>query len=218
MTMKTVFAMVILVAAVLLGSQSGQGQEQTIEERRTAVFAGGCFWCTEADFEKVPGVIEVVSGYTGGQLPDPTYEQVSAGGTGHVEAIEVTYDPARVSYGQLLTWFWRHIDPTDAGGQFVDRGAQYRSLIFYADHEQRRLAEASRQQLAASGRFDKPVVTEILPLPTFYPAEEYHQDYYAKNPIRYHWYRFNSGRDQFLKKVWGEQTPEAIPDAAKQKK
>jgi peptide methionine sulfoxide reductase msrA/msrB len=220
--MKTAFTVLVLFAGtVLFGCQQGRGMDESATrnanpsgETRTAVFAGGCFWCTEADFEKVPGVIEAVSGYTGGLVPNPTYEQVSAGGTGHVEAVEVTYDPATVSYGQLLTWFWRHIDPTDAGGQFVDRGAHYRSAIFYADEEQRRLAEASKEQLAASGRFETPVVTEILPLDTFYRAEEYHQDYYKKNPVRYRFYRFNSGRDQFLEKIWGKQSPEAIPEAA----
>lgn len=172
---------------------------------RTAVFAGGCFWCTESDFEKVPGVLEVVSGYTGGHVAHPTYEEVSAGGTGHVEAVKVLYDPARVTYAQLLDWFWRHVDPTDARGQFVDRGSQYRSVIFYADKEQRRLAEASKEKLAASGRFDKPIVTQILPLGPFYPAEAYHQDYYRKNPLRYHYYRWGSGRDQFLERVWGKE-------------
>jgi peptide methionine sulfoxide reductase msrA/msrB len=220
--MKTALTVLVLFAGtVLFGCQQGRGMDEPATrnanpsgETRTAVFAGGCFWCTEADFEKVPGVIEAVSGYTGGLVPNPTYEQVSAGGTGHVEAVEVTYDPATVSYGQLLSWFWRHIDPTDADGQFVDRGAHYRSAIFYADEEQRRLAEASKEQLAASGRFETPLVTEILPLDTFYRAEEYHQDYYKKNPVRYRFYRFNSGRDQFLEKIWGKQSPEAIPEAA----
>jgi peptide methionine sulfoxide reductase msrA/msrB len=220
--MKTALTVLVLFAGtVLFGCQQGRGMDEPATrnanpsgETRTAVFAGGCFWCTEADFEKVPGVIEAVSGYTGGHVPNPSYEQVSAGGTGHVEAVEVTYDPATVGYGQLLSWFWRHIDPTDADGQFVDRGAHYRSAIFYADEEQRRLAEASKEQLAASGRFETPLVTEILPLDTFYRAEEYHQDYYKKNPVRYRFYRFNSGRDQFLEKIWGKQSPEAIPEAA----
>jgi peptide methionine sulfoxide reductase msrA/msrB len=170
---------------------------------RFAVFAGGCFWCTEADFEKVAGVKDAVSGYTGGHTADPTYEQVSRGGTGHLEAVQVIYDPKSVTYEELLTVFWRHIDPTDAGGQFVDRGSQYRSAIFYADQEQRRLAEASKKRLAADGPFKKPIATEILPLETFYPAEDYHQDYYRKNPIRYQWYRSGSGRDRFLEKTWG---------------
>ena len=169
----------------------------------TAVFAGGCFWCTESDFEKLPGVVEVISGYAGGQEPDPTYEQVSAGITGHLESVQVRYDPGRISYEQLLDWFWRHIDPTDGGGQFVDRGGQYRSAIFYADDNQRKLAEESKRRLADSGVFAGPIVTEILPLTAFYPAEEYHQDYYKNNPIRYNFYRHNSGRDRFLKKTWG---------------
>ncbi|WP_394700309.1 peptide-methionine (R)-S-oxide reductase MsrB [uncultured Desulfosarcina sp.] len=174
------------------------------EQPRSAVFAGGCFWCTESDFEKLDGVIAVVSGYTGGQVTDPSYKQVSAGGTGHVEAIKVTYDPDRISYEALLDYFWRHVDPTDAGGQFVDRGSQYRSVIFYANEAERNAAEASKKALAASGQFDRPIVTDILPLGTFYEAEDYHQDYYKKNPLRYKWYRSGSGRDRFLEKSWTE--------------
>jgi peptide methionine sulfoxide reductase msrA/msrB len=181
------------------------------QKTQTAVFAGGCFWCTESDFEKVDGVIEVISGYTGGRTANPTYEQVSAGGTGHVEAVKVVYDPGKLTYAQLLQVFWRHVDPTDAGGQFVDRGSQYRSVIFYANDQERKLAEASKQSLAASGRFSKPIATEILPLGEFYPAEEYHQDYYKKNPIRYRYYRFASGRDQFLEKTWAGDKPEMNP-------
>jgi peptide methionine sulfoxide reductase msrA/msrB len=176
-------------------------QENT-HKTETAVFAGGCFWCTESDFEHAPGVIEVISGYTGGHTKNPTYEEVSAGGTGHVESIKVIYDPTRTSYAALLDYFWHHVDPTDAGGQFVDRGSQYRSVIFYANEEQKRLAEASKERLAAGGPFHKPIVTQILPLKTFYPAEDYHQDYYKKNPLRYRWYRYHSGRDQFLEKTW----------------
>ena len=179
--------------------------ETTIEEMnlRKATFAGGCFWCTEADFEKVPGVVKAVSGYTGGKKENPTYEEVSAGTTGHVEAFQVYYDPAKVTYEELLDYFWRHIDPTDPGGQSVDRGSQYRSVIFYHDEEQKRIAEKSREALDKSGKFNKPIVTEIVKLTTFYEAEEYHQDYYKKNPLRYKFYRYNSGRDRFLKKVWG---------------
>ncbi len=169
-----------------------------------AVFAGGCFWCTQADFEKVDGVVKVVAGYTGGRKENPTYEEVSSGRTGHVEAVEVFYDPKRVSYKELLDFFWRHVDPTDSGGQFVDRGSQYKSVIFYNDQEQKRLAEESKRELERSGRFDRPVVTEIVKASTFYPAEEYHQDYYEKNPRRYKFYRFHSGRDQFLEKIWGD--------------
>jgi len=180
-----------------------------------AVFAGGCFWCTESDFEKVDGVIEAVSGYTGGHIKNPSYYQVSAGGTGHLESVKVIYDPSKVSYEQLLNYFWRHVDPTDPGGQFVDRGSQYRSAIFYANETQKRLAEKSKQQLEASGKFNKPIVTEILPLGEFYPAEDYHQDYYKKNPIRYQYYRYGSGRDQFLKKTWADMKTDTKKDAMK---
>jgi peptide methionine sulfoxide reductase msrA/msrB len=212
--MKTLITAVILVVAVLFGyyqvggmDQKMQKPEKTSEDpknTRTAFFAGGCFWCTEADFEKVEGVIEAVSGYTGGSMADPTYEQVSAGGTGHIESVKVVYDPAKVSYEALLEAFWKSIDPTDAEGQFVDRGSQYRSAIFYADETQKRLAEESKKKLEDSGRFDKPIATEILPLGDFYLAEAYHQDYYKKNPIRYRFYRSGSGRDQFLKAAWAD--------------
>jgi peptide methionine sulfoxide reductase msrA/msrB len=179
-------------------------------DMKTAVFAGGCFWCTEADFEKVEGVVDAVSGYTGGRVENPTYNQVSAGTTGHVEAVKVIYDPSRVNYEQLLWVFWRTMDPTDAGGQFVDRGAQYAGAVFYANEEQKELAEASRQRLAENGPFDSPIVTEIRPLGEFYAAEEYHQNYYKKRSIRYHWYRSGSGRDQFLEKHWNASAEEMI--------
>ncbi|ORJ53684.1 methionine sulfoxide reductase [Geothermobacter hydrogeniphilus] len=206
---KLILAIVILLAAMFdLGMSMDQGMDKSGDAAmaaRTAVFAGGCFWCTESDFEKVLGVSEVISGYTGGKEINPTYAQVSGHATGHVEAVKVTYDPAKVSYGQLVEWFWRHVDPTDNGGQFVDRGSQYRSVIFFADSEQRRIAEASKRRLAASGRFAAPIVTEILPLGPFYPAEDYHQDYHRKNPLRYGWYRSGSGRDQFLEKTWSDE-------------
>ena len=172
---------------------------------RIATFAGGCFWCVEAAFEKVPGVVKVVSGYTGGQKENPTYEEVSSGASGHVEAVQVYYDPSRITYEELLEVFWRHIDPTDGGGQFVDRGLQYRSVIFYHDEEQRRLVEKTREALSRSGKFKKPVATEIVKFTRFYEAEDYHQDYYKKNPLRYTYYRHGSGRDQFLQKVWGKE-------------
>lgn len=176
---------------------------------KEATFAGGCFWCIEADFQKVPGVVEVTSGYTGGERENPTYQEVTTGRTGHVEAVRVLFDPQKVSYEQLLQVFWRHVDPTDAHGQFVDRGSQYATAIFYHDEEQRRLAEASRDELDRSGRFPKPVVTPIAPASPFYPAEDYHQDYFRKNPIRYNLYRMNSGRDQFLAQAWkGAPAPE----------
>lgn len=169
-----------------------------------AIFAGGCFWCMEPPFDHLPGVISTTSGYTGGSKANPSYEEVSAGGSGHTEAVEIVFDPQRVSYQKLLEVFWRNIDPTDAGGQFVDRGSQYRSGIFYRDEMQRQQAEDSKAALIKSGRFARPIVTEIVPATTFYPAEEYHQDYYRKNPLRYKYYRFNSGRDQFLDQVWGK--------------
>ncbi|MFP4531943.1 MAG: peptide-methionine (R)-S-oxide reductase MsrB [Desulfobacterales bacterium] len=184
-----------------VGSRSHK-TEKLPENFETATFAGGCFWCMEAPFEKIDGVYKVVSGYTGGQTADPTYEEVAAGRTGHAEAIQVSYDPEKVSYEQLLDVFWRQIDPTDAGGSFVDRGTQYRSAIFYHNAAQKKAAEASRKALSASGRFEKPLVTEIVPLNKFYPAEDYHQDYYKTHPIRYKFYRHGSGRDQFLEKVW----------------
>jgi peptide methionine sulfoxide reductase msrA/msrB len=169
-----------------------------------ATFAGGCFWCMVHPFDQLPGVKEVLSGYTGGHTVNPTYEENSSGTTGHAEAIQITYDPMKITYTDLLEVFWRQIDPTDAGGQFVDRGNQYRSAIFYHNDEQKRLAEESRDRLAKSGRFKKPIVTEIVKAGPFYKAEEYHQYYYKKNPIRYKYYRFNSGRDKFLDEVWGK--------------
>jgi len=174
----------------------------------TATFAGGCFWCMEPPFEKLEGVSEVVSGYAGGEEKNPTYAQVSSGATGHAEAIQVHYDPTRVTYGELLDIFWRQIDPTDPGGQFVDRGAQYRTAIFYHDEEQRQRAEASKASLESTGRHGKPIVTEIVPFTTFHPGEEYHQDYYKKSSFRYKFYRYGSGRDQYLEKVWAaEENP-----------
>jgi peptide methionine sulfoxide reductase msrA/msrB len=209
-----------LGAVPLRGSGFAQDQpERSVEiDARTVnqdvgTFAGGCFWCVEADFEKVPGVIRVISGHTGGNKENPTYEEVSAGGTGHLEAVQVVYDPDKVSYGELLSFFWRHIDPTDPGGQFVDRGAQYRSAIFYHNEEQRRQAEESRRLLGESGRFSKPVVTEILPFTRFYMAEVYHQDFYKSNRLKYSYYRWRSGRDQFLEKVWGKDQKTALREA-----
>jgi methionine-S-sulfoxide reductase len=169
-----------------------------------AIFAGGCFWCMEAPFEKLPGVISVVSGYTGGVKENPTYEEVSSGETGHTEAVEIEYHPEKISYEKLLEVFWMNIDPTAVDRQFVDVGHQYRAAVFYLDDEQKRLAEESRAKLQKSGRFNKPIVTEILQASVFYPAEGYHQDYYKNNPIRYKYYRHGSGRDQFLDSVWGK--------------
>lgn len=169
-----------------------------------ATFAGGCFWCVEEAFEKVDGVVSAVSGYIGGRSQNPTYEQVSAGGTGHAEAVEVTYDPSKVTYEQLLGVFWRNIDPLVADRQFCDVGAQYRSAIFYHDAAQQRGAEASKRAIVESKRFDQPIATEIVAAGRFYPAEEYHQAYYHKNPVRYKFYKWNCGRAQRLEQLWGK--------------
>lgn len=169
-----------------------------------ATFAGGCFWCVESGYEKIPGVVEAVSGYAGGDEPNPTYGQVSSGSTGHTEAVQVYYDPEKITYEGLLQGLWRMMDPTDAKGQFVDRGEQYRPAIFYQNDEQKRLAQAAKKELNAKGIYDNPVVIEISPLKIFYAAEKYHQDYYKKNPIRYKFYTFNSGRYQFIEDVYGD--------------
>ena len=169
-----------------------------------ATFAGGCFWCMEHPFDQIPGVVSVTSGYTGGQKKDPAYKEVSAGGTGHAESIQVVYDPSKVNYGKLLEVFWHNIDPTTKDRQFCDSGHQYRSAIFYHNEEQRRLAVQSKETLEKNKPFKEPVVTEIVQATEFYPAEEYHQHYYKKNPIRYNFYRFDCGRDKRLKELWGE--------------
>jgi peptide methionine sulfoxide reductase msrA/msrB len=205
--------MVLIIAAFAVGFQSSnknrteaQVQKSDLNKMdgnlRLATFAGGCFWCVEADFEKVDGVIEAISGYTGGHTENPTYKAVSAGVTGHTEAVQVYYDPEKVSYAELLDVFWRQVNPTDSAGQFVDRGSQYRTGIFYHDDDQKRLALESKMMLEKSARFEKPIVTEITKLSQFYRAEDYHQDYYKRHKLRYKFYRSNSGRDQFLKKVW----------------
>lgn len=179
--------------------QSNLNAETKFEK---AIFAGGCFWCMEAPFEKLEGVIEVISGYTGGHKKNPIYEEVSSGKTSHLEAIQLTYDPSKITYQKLLDIFWRQVDPTDPKGQFVDRGSQYRTAIFYYTQEQKRTAEKSKQELDNSGVFKKPIVTEIIEASTFYPAEEYHQDYHKKSSIKYKLYRYGSGRDQYLKRIW----------------
>lgn len=173
-------------------------------DQAVAVFAGGCFWCTESDFDKMPGVLSTTSGYTGGTVVNPTYEQVSAGTTGHIEAVLVSYDPSVTSYAKLLEAFWPTIDPLTPNAQFCDQGEQYRSAIFYSTPEEKAAAEASRDALQASGRLKQPIVTEILPGATFYPAEDYHQDYYLKNPLRYAYYRGGCGRDARLEQLWGK--------------
>jgi methionine-S-sulfoxide reductase len=175
----------------------------TTEQREKATFAGGCFWCMEPPFAKLDGVISVIPGYTGGEKANPTYEEVCSGRTGHAEAVEIVYAPAKIDYAELLEVFWQNIDPTDGGGQFADRGSQYRTAIFFHDAGQERLARESKAKLQDTGKFTSPIRTEIVPVQTFYPAEEYHHDYYRKNPVRYEAYRYGSGRGRFLKEVWG---------------
>ncbi|MGG3989198.1 peptide-methionine (S)-S-oxide reductase MsrA [Bacillus smithii] len=169
-----------------------------------ATFAGGCFWCMVKPFDQLPGIEKIVSGYTGGHKPNPTYEEVCSGTTGHREAVEITYDPELFPYEKLLDIFWMQIDPTDDGGQFYDRGSSYKTAIFYHNEEQRKLAEQSKRKLEESGKFSQPIVTEILPAKPFYPAEDYHQDFYKKFPLRYNAYVIGSGREQFIKNHWGD--------------
>ena len=197
--MHRLFAMLFLAAAVL-GDVSAQTPPAATAK---ATFAGGCFWCMEPPFDKLDGVISTTSGYTGGAKVNPTYQEVSAGATGHAEAVQVEYDPKKVSYEKLLDVFWHNVDPTQKDGQFCDHGSQYRTGIFVHDADQKRLAEASKAALDKSKPFKGAIVTEIVPATTFYAAEEYHQDYYIKNPIRYKYYRSGCGRDARLKEVWG---------------
>jgi len=191
----------VFVALMLICSQAAIAQAESVETQ-TAIFAGGCFWCIESDFEKLPGVLSAESGYTGGHVANPEYEQVSGGKTGHIESVRVTYDAAIISYPALLDYFWHHIDPTVQNQQFCDKGNQYRSAIFYADDEQRKVIEKSKTDILQSGAITN-IYTDILPENTFYVAEDYHQDYYRKNPLRYNYYRDRCGRDERLKEIWG---------------
>lgn len=200
----TAFWRWILMLAVFAAVSPVMAQTAAPAKTATAIFAGGCFWCVEEAFEKVPGVVAAVSGYTGGTVPSPTYQQVSSHKTGHAESVRVTYDPAKVSYKQLLDWFWHNIDPTQMEGQFCDHGSPYRTAIFYTDEEQKRIAEESRKALEASGVLKAPIVTEITAAGPFYEAEDYHQDYYKKNPHRYQYYKFGCGRAQRLEQIWGK--------------
>ena len=198
--MRNFYSVPLSLAALLLSLGSYAGQDDSA----VAVFAGGCFWCTEADFDKLPGVLETTSGYIGGSIENPTYEEVSSGRSGHIEAVQVRFDPRQTSYAKLLEAFWPTIDPVNGNGQFCDNGPQYRSAIFYLDAEQQRLAEASKTALAASGRLQQPIATVIQAATTFYAAEDYHQDYHTKNPLRYSYYRHGCGRDQRLQALWGK--------------
>ncbi len=206
----------VIVAALLLfacqsseqiGQNTGSAQASPVDTKNlaTATFAGGCFWCMEPPFEKLAGVVSVTSGYTGGRESNPTYEEVSAGVTGHAESVQIVYDSTQISYAQLLQVFWRNIDPLAVNRQFCDGGSQYRSAISYHNDEQRRLAEESQQKLEQIKKFDRPIATEIVAATVFYPAEEYHQDFYKKNPLRYKTYRAGCGRDRRLEELWGEE-------------
>lgn len=215
--MRKYFVHIILNLSVILCSACGASEQNgqnaaaaktsAVDPKNlaTATFAGGCFWCMESPFEKLAGVVSVTSGYTGGYKLDPTYEEVSAGETGHAESVQIIYDSTQVSYSQLLYVFWRNIDPLSANRQFCDSGSQYRSAIFYHNAEQQRLAEESKMKLEQTRKFDRPIVTQIVAASTFYPAEDYHQDFYKKNPLHYKTYRAGCGRDRRLKELWGEE-------------
>jgi len=201
---RLLLSMAFIFAAVGLAAAQGAqlGAPQAAPGQAVATFAGGCFWCTESDFDKVKGVISTTSGYTGGKVANPGYERVSAGGTGHTEAVEVIYDPSKVSYEKLLTYYWRTVDPTVKNAQFCDHGEQYRTAIFVRNDEERKLAEASKKKVEAE--LKQPVYTQIVQAGPFYAAEEYHQDFYKKNPTKYKFYRWNCGRDQRLEQLWGK--------------
>lgn len=194
---------ILYLSMVVAGVPVSGGQAADPSALTKAFFAGGCFWCMEEVFEKVPGVISVTSGYMGGRVENPSYEQVSGGGTGHAEAVEVSYDPQKVSYAKLLDAFWRNVDPVTANAQFCDHGSQYRAVIFYQTDAEKRLAEESKRTLEQSKRFAQPIETELVMASRFYPAEDYHQDFYKKNPIRYKFYKYNCGRAQRLEELWG---------------
>jgi peptide-methionine (S)-S-oxide reductase len=202
---STVFVLTASLVLVMSGSaapsQPGPLPGAHLEK---ATFAGGCFWCMVGPFDKLPGVVKVLSGYTGGRTKNPTYEQVSSGDTGHAESVEITYDPTRISYERLLDVYWHNVDPLNPNGQFCDYGTQYRTAIFYHDAVQQRLAEESKASIDRSHHFKQPIVTQIVAATEFYPAEEYHQDYYKKNPVRYKFYRYNCGRDARLTSLWGK--------------
>ena len=197
---------VLAVAVLLVGAWNVQSTGLAVADATSgkAYFAGGCFWCMEEVFEKVEGVLSATSGYMGGTVSNPTYEEVSAGRTGHTESVEVVYDPAKVSYQKLLDAFWRNVDPITPNAQFCDHGNQYRSAIFFRTDEEKRASDSSKQAIEQSRRFKEPIVTQIVMAPQFYPAEEYHQDFYKKNPIRYKLYKYNCGRAQRLEELWGK--------------
>ena len=204
-SMKRTLILLLSYAAIAVSTNtSSHGQNPSPAETRTAVFAGGCFWCIQPAFDKAKGVIKTVVGYSGGTEPNPTYELVSSEKTGYRESIQITYDPAKISYDQLLDIYWRQIDPTQADGQFTDIGPSYRAAIFYGNNDEKKIAETSKEKLARSGKFKKPIVTEILPTMKFYPAEASHQKYYQQNPEHFEAFEQGSGRTSFKKKTWRE--------------
>lgn len=214
--MKKLIAAAIAALSIAVGTFAVHAQDNKAGETKIATFAGGCFWCIESDFDKVPGVLKTVSGYTGGTTENPTYKSVTSGNSGHHEALQVTYDPRKVTYAQLLTVFWHSVDPTDGGGQFCDRGVSYETAVFVHDDEQRKLAAASK--VMAMKDLGKKIATPVEAVGRFYPAEDYHQDYYTKNPLRYRYYRWNCGRNQRVKEVWGNKAYLGISgDAMKDK-
>ncbi len=206
MLRKLLIALIVgLALPGVLMAQDATGATTPLNNYEAALFAGGCFWCTESDFDKIPGVIETVSGYSGGHKLNPTYEEVSAGGTGHTEVVQVVFDPAKVSYKELTDRFWRTIDPTTPDRQFCDSGNQYRSAIFYSTPQQKAVAEHSKRDIEKIKPFKAPIVTEVTQATTFYPAEDYHQNFYKRNPIRYNYYRLGCGRDKRLEQLWGKE-------------
>jgi len=207
--------MVSLCKSEGAAKEGGSSVMKENDKHQKATFAGGCFWCMEPPFENLEGVVDVVPGYAGGQTENPTYEQVSSGRTGHLEVVQITFDPAKISYQELVDVFWTQIDPTDGGGQFVDRGSQYETAIFYHDDEQKRVAEESKARLQKSGRYSKPIVTEIRKFEAFYEAEDYHKDFYKKSPGRYNTYKSGSGREQYLRKFWGKTKESEAPEKEK---
>ena len=203
--MRKFIALALLIfVTLLLNSVGSDAAESPAPTLKSAIFAGGCFWCMQPPFDHAKGVMKTIVGYSGGTEPNPTYQQVSSEKTGHRESIEVTYDPEQITYDQLLDIYWRNINPTQADGQFADIGSSYRAAIFYAHDDEKKLAEASKERLAKSGKFQKPIVTEILPAMKFYPAEEYHQKYYLKNPVAFEAYHVGSGRVGYLERIWGK--------------
>ena len=209
---KPILIYSVIFNFIIIGCNMGQSDKTTDKKQQvnpanvqTAIFAGGCFWCMEPPYDNLPGIISTIVGYTGGEVENPSYEEVTTGTTGHAEAVKIEFDSTQISYSELLRVFWRNIDPTNPFGQFADRGSQYRTAIFYLDEKQKEAAFHSKKELEESGKFKDPIVTQIVPAELFYPAEDYHQEYYKKNPFHYNSYKVGSGRAGYLEKVWGDE-------------